>query len=403
MRKPHQEKFDQALDELSKCETDEERILKITHMKSLLKQNFRKHNSAVGQQCGINKPRMPEVHPGPVNELIYKDHGRKCYVCKKKFEDVHPFYHCMCIDCGDFNFDKRSQVTDLTGKLAIVTGGRIKIGFQTCLKLLRMDATVIATTRFPTDALERYQKEPDYSQFKDRLTIWPLDLLDAAAIDEFIDYVCRDYQRLDILINNAAQTIDRPVEYYQREMLGESIFTKDFPDLVDENGIQVDYRSRNTWVQRLDKTGNSELIATTVVNYMAPFALLRGLKKLMVGTVDDPCFVINVSSMEGKFTTRKGMKTDRHVHNNAMKAALNMITRSISYKWQQDHILVNSVETGWITDEFPKEKKDTYEVPFLPPLDEVDGASRILDPIIDCTATNRTVGLFLKDYYRTGW
>jgi len=151
----------------------------------------------------------------------------------------------------------------------------------------------------------------------------------------------------------------------------------------------------------MQNTPDSELLAVTLVNYIAPFMLLKGLRPWMDNhTAENPCFIINVSSMEGKFTTRAGFKTNRHVANDCAKASLNMLTRSLAYDFAKHHILINSVETGWITDEFPKEKKDTYEHTFLPPLDEIDGAARILDPIM---SEDRISGLFLKDYHRTGW
>jgi len=69
---------------------------------------------------------------------------------------VHHFYDCLCFICGDFNFLKRNQKADLTGLIALVTGARIKIGFEIAIKLLRDGATVIATTRFWKDAFLRY-------------------------------------------------------------------------------------------------------------------------------------------------------------------------------------------------------------------------------------------------------
>lgn len=384
--------------------TDEETLEAVHRLKAHLKQNFRKKNHEIAKKCGINARFGLAIHPGVFVDAEYVDKGYKCYVCKQIFHKVHQFYHSMCTECGDFNLTKRTQTRDLTGMVAIVTGGRIKIGFQTCLKLLRAGADVVATTRFPNDALLRYKAESDYSKFSGRLIIYSLDLLDADAIDKFIARTSETFKKIDIIINNAAQTIDRPPEYYQKIMQGECVFTHDFPDLVDENGIQLDERAKNTWITRLSETDHSELLATALINYMAPFMLLRGLKHLMNGhTAESPCFVINVSSMEGKFTTRRGLKTDRHVHTDCAKAALNMITRSISYRWGQEHILVNSVETGWITDEFSKKKKDTYDHQFLPPLDEVDGAARILDPIMGYTPAERISGLFLKDYFRTAW
>ena len=369
-------------------------------------------NEKLAERCSINKrfvnleskdPTIPPIRfLLPEDEEKYQGRGYKCYVCRQRFHKVHHFYHRMCPECAKENYEKREQTADLTGKVAIVTGGRIKIGFQTCLKLLRAGATVIATTRFPTDARERYQAEADYKEWAERLKIRQLNLLDRNAIGEFLELVHEEHPHVDILINNAAQTIDRPPEYYNKLLSDAPVESFDFPDLVDENGLQVDQRLTNTWITHLDSTDESELMAVTLVNYIAPFILLKGLRKLMGGK--SPSCVINVSSMEGKFITSARFKPDRHVHNNAAKAALNMITRSIAFSWQKDNIFVNSVETGWITNEFPNgsfgKKKDSV---FLPPLDEIDGAARILDPIFTHNQGAEIWGQFLKDYYRASW
>lgn len=64
----------------------------------------------------------------------------------------------MCLDCGNFNEARRNaKKPDLTGKIAIVTGGRIKIGYLTTLLLLRSGCEVHVTSRFPKDALQRYK------------------------------------------------------------------------------------------------------------------------------------------------------------------------------------------------------------------------------------------------------
>lgn len=354
------------------------------------------------QKTGINVKRIQ----GKV--LIQKNIQdatltHKCYVCKIKYSEMHHFYHSLCPSCAKFNYEKRSQTCDLTGKIAIVTGGRIKIGYETCLKLLRANCIVICTTRFPTDAFQRYSAEHDYDDFKERLTIWPLDLLDLNAIEQFVSFVKSSYNKLDILINNAAQTIHKPLEYYGTLIKGftKTVFTENFPDMVDENGIQIDRRSKNTWVTRLHETTESELLATVLINYIAPFLLIKHLKSMMDSGSDTPGIIINVSSVEGKYTSPDEAKTDRHVHNNCAKAALNMITRSVAFKWKLENIYVNSVETGWITDEMPQ---DGTQKLFYPPLDEIDGASRILDPIFQgFTTKDFMYGLFLKDYHRTAW
>lgn len=385
---------------------------KINKEKDLTKQKYI-------QEAGINLKRTQVLINNPnivqndaQTKTISTTIGQKCYVCKNRYfisvdRTMHHFYHALCPKCAEFNYEKRVQTADLTGKIAVVTGGRIKIGYETCLKLLRANCTVICTTRFPTDAFKRYSSESDFEKFKQRLTIWPLDLLNITAIEQFVEFVkstyLKDGVKLDILINNAAQTIHKPNEYYQTLLRTSKdlIFSNHFPDMVDENGIQVDLRPKNTWVTRLIETNESELLATMLINYVAPFLLLKHFKSYM----NFNSFVINVSSMEGKFTTPEAMKTDRHVHNNCAKAAMNMITRSIANRWKLDNIYVNSVETGWITDEMPQDTKSDNKI-FYPPLDEIDGAARVLDPIfttINQNAKDPVYGIFLKDYYRTSW
>lgn len=413
-------------------EKDTSKLLEYTGaLKLALKSLKRENNKILALDCGINKERLAKAaavggHLEPANftELIRTKHvldeeqttirkelSDMCYVCKVRHFDTHPFYHSMCTKCGDFNFAKRSITRDLTGCVAVVTGGRIKIGFEIVLKLLRANCHVIATTRFPTDAMKRFEAEKDYSSFKNRLTITQLDLLNLDTIIEFTKFVEQKFGRLDILINNAAQTIDRPPEYYSTLMVNDdgtpkpTIFTREFPDMIDENGIQIDLREKNTWVTKLADTELSELLGVTCINYFAPFIIMKHLKPLMKATAfraDNPnrcVFVINVTSMEGKYTTADYLKTDRHVHNNGAKAALNMITRSIAFSWQRDNIFVNSVDTGYVTDEFP-----AHYQKILPPVDEIDGASRVLDPIFMYSHKTLPIqGLFLKDYHKTAW
>ena len=116
---------------------------------------------------------------------------RKCHICKDAFTELHPFYYSLCKDCGVFNYEKRLQRRDLKGKVVIMTGARIKIGYQVCLKMLNDGATVIATTRFPQDAAKRFQQEPNYEDWKDRLHLHALDLRDLWSVKQFCRYVLK--------------------------------------------------------------------------------------------------------------------------------------------------------------------------------------------------------------------
>jgi len=142
---------------------------------------------------------------------------RSCYVCKTRFRELHTFYDQLCPDCASLNYTKRHENRNLSGYTAVVTGSRVKIGYQTCLKLLRAGCYVIATTRFPNSAVDAYRKEKDFNDWKDQLDIYGLDLRDVTGLELFCRYLqhkLQDSGGLDILINNACQTIRRPTAYY---------------------------------------------------------------------------------------------------------------------------------------------------------------------------------------------
>ncbi|MCB1177796.1 MAG: SDR family oxidoreductase [Leptospiraceae bacterium] len=190
---------------------------------------------------GIREARKDSVFTAPLQIASPEDiknnseeelnSPRNCYVCKKEFTKLHFFYDSMCKECGDFNYAKRFQKTDLTGQVAIITGARLKIGYHSALMMLKSGATVIVTTRFPVDAAFRYSKEPDFSQWKNRLHIFGLDLRHTPSVEIFCELIERKYDRLDILINNAAQTVRRPPGFYSHLMANE---IKDFKDLPED-------------------------------------------------------------------------------------------------------------------------------------------------------------------------
>ena len=140
----------------------------------------------------------------PLNE------PRNCYVCKESFQKLHHFYDSMCPNCAEFNYAKRFETVDLRGRVALVTGSRVKIGYQAALKLLRAGARVISTTRFPHDAAERYSKEKDYADWSDRLQIHGLDLRHSPSVEVFARHLDTTLDRLDFICHNAAQTVRRP-------------------------------------------------------------------------------------------------------------------------------------------------------------------------------------------------
>jgi NAD(P)-dependent dehydrogenase (short-subunit alcohol dehydrogenase family) len=143
-------------------------------------------------------------------------------VCKAEYTRLHFFYDAMCPSCAEFNYNKRFQTAPLEGQIALITGARLKIGYQATLMMLRAGAEVIALTRFPVDAASRYAKEEDYPAWKDRIHVYGLDLRHTPSVELFADYIERTYPRLDILINNAAQTVRRPPGFYAHLMADEN-------------------------------------------------------------------------------------------------------------------------------------------------------------------------------------
>jgi NAD(P)-dependent dehydrogenase (short-subunit alcohol dehydrogenase family) len=360
---------------------------------------------------------------------------RACYICKVDFRELHDHYHLLCPACAADNAGRRHRRADLSGRRALITGARIKIGFQTALKLLRDGAEVVATTRFPRDAARRYVQEPDFEQWKDRLTLYPLDLRNPRAVSAFADHLCSSVGGLDILINNAAQTIRRRADFYrpllEREALPEHALPEvarhllagpagqspqvesngSHPVLVaawpddrgyDAAGLPLDPRPRNSWLLPLEEVDAAEMAEVMLVNAMAPFVLCSRLEPLMRRSSFPDRYVVNVSAMEGQFA--RHAKTPLHPHTNMAKAALNMLTRTAAARCAGHGIYVNSVDTGWVSEENPHPKRSRLrDKGFVPPLDEVDGAARVYDPIVRGVEGSPVFGLFLKDYAPVAW
>jgi NAD(P)-dependent dehydrogenase (short-subunit alcohol dehydrogenase family) len=376
-----------------------------------------------------------EDEPKQNQELEFLNY-KKCYICKVPYRKVHHFYHALCPECSEYNVEKRIQKSNLQGRVALVTGGRIKIGHLTALKLLRDGATVWVTTRFPNDCAKRFSQEPDFLEWKDRLNIYSLDLLDLKSIQLFIQYLQEMEPHLDILINNAAQTIKRPKEFYEHLRSFEEKPMIDLPDSLqglirsqikpskflpqlspigkndyfplgqfDKDHQQVDLRTENSWTALLNEVSPVEFLETQLINVTAPFMLNSGLKAMMIKSPFERKFIVNVSAMEGQFN--RISKTPFHPHTNMAKASLNMMTRTSAQEYALSNIFMNSVDTGWITQEnpFPKKERLIFEEGFIPPLDETDGMARIYDPI--ATGINKEeiplFGHFLKDYKPYFW
>ncbi len=393
--------------------------------------------------------------------------ARSCYICKRDFDRVHFHYDALCPDCAALNWERRNQSFDLSGRYALLTGGRVKIGYQAALKLLRAGAHLIVTTRFPRDAAQRFLAEEDHADWHTRLQLHGLDLRHTPSVEAFADHLCETLPRLDFILNNACQTVRRPPGFYahlmedERKLIGnlpasaqpllqsyeelrgkgvcETSAGTNLPAQVDGSlaGIrraaelsqlplapgdtqtgeelfptgrldgdlqQVDLRTVNSWRLKLADVPTVELLEVHLVNAVAPFILDARLKPLMLRVPTRDKHIVNVSAMEGVFY--RAYKTDRHPHTNMAKASLNMLTRTSARDYARDGIHMNSVDTGWITDEDPTEiaQWKTEELGFHPPLDLVDAAARICDPIFSGFLTgDHQWGNFLKDYQIANW
>ncbi len=436
-------------------------------------------DDAVLHQTGIRKLRRQTVFTTPnvfppdkfeqhevVNDPDFREviEPQNCYICKQDFSQIHHFYDQLCPPCAELNFRKRTETANLRGRVALLTGGRVKIGYQAGIKLLRAGAHLIVTTRFPKDSAMRYAQEPDFADWGHRLEIFGLDLRHTPSVEAFCRHLLATRDRLDFIISNACQTVRRPPDFYQHMMARESGALHDLPanaakllgayeglrgyhllpegetkrsaehplgtmkkgspqaeqmlgapslsgiaglthaaelsqvplladeltaqralfpeGHLDQDLQQIDLRERNSWRLLLAEVSSVELLEVQLVNAIAPFVLNARLKPLMLRTPERDKHIVNVSAVEGQFYRK--FKTTRHPHTNMAKAELNMMTRTSAAEYQADGIHMNAVDTGWVTDEDPVHIADrkVREHRFHPPLDIVDGAARIVDPII---------------------
>jgi len=378
--------------------------------------------------------------------------ARACYVCKRRFHEVDAFYHQLCPPCAALHHERRDARTDLTGRRALLTGGRAKIGMYIALRLLRDGAHTTITTRFPNDAARRFGAMPDSPDWLHRLRVVGIDLRDPAQVVALADSVAQAGP-LDILINNAAQTVRRSAEAYAHLAAAEAVALPagPLPELVtfgrgaggrpaalaestgehwsptpealaelamtagsasperiaagsavDAGGLAPDLHAVNSWSQRVDEVDPLELLEVQLCNMTAPFILVGRLRRALAAAAARRTYVVNVSAMEGQFT--RGYKGPGHPHTNMAKAALNMLTRTSAQELLADGILMTSVDTGWITDERPHPTRMRLAGEgFHAPLDLVDGAARVYDPIVRGEAGEDVHGCFLKDYAPAAW
>jgi NAD(P)-dependent dehydrogenase (short-subunit alcohol dehydrogenase family) len=357
----------------------------------------------------------------------------RCYVCKRSYRQVDGFYHLLCPDCAADNAARRGLSTDLRGRRALLTGGRVKIGFQLALMMLRDGAELIVTSRFPHDTVRRFQAAPGSEEWLDRLSVVGIDLRDPRQVLALCERLRAEDRPLDILVNNAAQTVRRPPGAYavlaaaERQALPEHTEVRRMLEapgfhtgrelapsgsgqsalalLTDEAGLLPDTAPENSWSARLGGLDPAELLETQLVNAVAPTLLCDRLLPLLLASPHPRRYVVNVTAVEGRFTVRN--KTAGHPHTNMAKAALNMLTRTAAEQLAAQGVHMSSVDTGWITDENPAPKKARIaDHGFRTPLDIVDGAARIYHPIV-AAETGETPtplsGVFLKDYRVAAW
>jgi NAD(P)-dependent dehydrogenase (short-subunit alcohol dehydrogenase family) len=391
---------------------------------------------------------------------------RTCYICKAKFARQHFFYEQLCPRCGDLNYTKRRQTADLRGRIALVTGARVKIGYAVALRLLRAGAEVIATTRFPHDAARRYAEEPDAADWRGRLHLYGLDLRHLPAVEAFVQMLYGAYPTLDILMNNAAQTVRRPPAFYAHLLPFERLALADLPPALqpllqrapaagvdglpeplvapatvpgplmvpaarlgsaelsqlalipgdeqhdaalfppgqlDADGQQVDARVSNSWTLRLEELAMPEVLEVHLVNAVAPAVLVGQLRALLLRGEGRHKFIINVSAMEGHFSQEKRAA---HPHTNMAKAALNMLTHSAASDYAGVGIFINSVDPGWVSQQAPlaTAAQSADLLNHAVPLDAQDAAARLCDPIFTALASGQPeYGKFYKDYQPIPW
>ena len=384
---------------------------------------------------------------------------RRCYACRGRFGEPHTFYRSLCPPCGAHHLAKREQTGDLSGRVALVTGARVTSGFATALKLLRAGAVVLGTTRFPRDAAGRFAAEPDFPRWSQRLHLYGLDLRSPAWVEAFAGHVARSVARLDVLINNAAQTVRRPAPFYAdlaraerasgrdldaplrrvlaagREFadtyaVGDAALRADagpgalsamfsqmrvLPEdsaalvpegraglVADGDGVR-DERASNSWMLRLDEVATGECLEVLLVNAAAPLALAGRLRGLMTRDAVADKWIVNVAAVEGQFS--RGQKDGRHPHLDMAKAALNMMTRSAAADYARDRIYMNSVDVGWFSNGEPSAVAAAMHARgFTLPLDATDAAARVCDPVFSALRSGRsTYGQLLKDYCPVAW
>jgi NAD(P)-dependent dehydrogenase (short-subunit alcohol dehydrogenase family) len=282
----------------------------------------------------MDEDHVQHILKGPRSLHEYKKQKRKCYICRFYISNPHILYPALCEPCGSFNFAESSlslpNNLSLHNKMALITGGRVNLGFHCALRLLRCGARTIVSTRYPLDSEMRYRAEHDFNDWADRLRIVGADFRtakDAFGLVSAVKSIVREWNEADgatgegslhVLINNAAQTLtDSPGnetkaserEEDLRERLGSSrlqvgyeggyrarIWGGGLRPMLEPDTQEVEQKHENrsvslagaqtksSWVQTLPEIPYEDMIAAHSVNSFVPLILCRELLPLMGST-----------------------------------------------------------------------------------------------------------------------
>jgi len=328
----------------------------------------------------------------------------KCYQCKKYYNSSVYIegYEFLCILCADSNYSNKNLKVNLQNQTFLITGGRVKLGYTSALKLLRFGAKVIITTRYPNFAMSNYQEEKDYEIWKDNLTIIECDFTKLQEIYAMLDLL-QNYS-FNGIINNACQTIKASNSYYEKvkeieinlkndivsnsnsilgnnldivlysnrfDILNNTVYSKQISLYKEKTEISIfkdvkDVQHDNSWDKKIDEITPEEIVECTLINQIVPTLIINKLKHKLVGSK----FIINVTSFEGSFNYNKN---DKHIHTNMCKTAMNMMIRTLHEDPDKD-LHVYAINPGFVSGVCPQ--SDKY------PISLEDGATRILYPII---------------------
>ncbi|CEJ86932.1 hypothetical protein VHEMI04251 [[Torrubiella] hemipterigena] len=365
---------------------------------------------------------------------------KPCYICRFIIETPHGVFPSMCVPCGDFNvagsnFTKKTSLAfSSKTRVAVITGGRVNLGFHTARRLLRQRVRVIVTTRYPEDAALRFAealKEDKHLWSCNDLAIIGADFRTAADVFGATKEIKRMIERWSgwqaedcgvyLLVNNAAQTLTDSIAKENTAIEREKLLAGDEPRFIMpkasgytprvRGGIRdqldgtmpasmiTDGQSTSTgtntdifatsvdqgpssWVQSLSEIPYEDVISAHSVNTFAPLILIRELTPLMKnnGGAKLQGHIVNVSSREGIFEKHRGTKAKhgKHVHTNMSKAGLNMITETeAEMLWKEKGIAMNTVDPGYMS--AAPECEDSFDGER--PIGWEDGAGRVLWPV----------------------